>query len=284
MAASSTATDPVRRHDLGLLESAQPGVMATAPPAGSRGRESRRSHPGSGGASLSSWSSRCHRAVLSSRSAQQIRRDAMRRRHDSRRSARARPPGSGQRAGATQGSGVRARRVAASTTWTASWASICQAAWTATGLAPARVRTQQPTCGCQLFESPHGTCVLMDQPTEPISSCDPPRRRQDSWLAGLKRRLAQGAVRAAAVVMANVRGQYRLQLPASQDQHPVQHLPPDGAHPAMGVGICPRRGARTGVCSTSIASAAKTASNAAVNLVSRSRTRNRNRPCGRQGP
>jgi hypothetical protein len=43
------------------------------------------------------------------------------------------------------GSGLRARRVAASTTWTAAWASVRQAAWTATGLAPARVRTQQPT-------------------------------------------------------------------------------------------------------------------------------------------
>jgi hypothetical protein len=80
--------------------------------------------------------------------------------------------------------------------------------------------------------------VLMDQPTEPISSHDPPRRRQANWLAGLRRRLPQGAVRAAAVVMVNVLGQYRLQLPASQDQQPVEHLPPDGAHPAMGVGIC----------------------------------------------
>jgi hypothetical protein len=44
-----------------------------------------------------------------------------------------------------RGSGVRARRVAASTTWTAASASVCQAAWTATGLAPTRVRTQQPT-------------------------------------------------------------------------------------------------------------------------------------------
>jgi hypothetical protein len=58
------------------------------------------------------------------------------------RSARVCPPGSSQGAGAAQGAGVRARRVAASTTWTASWASVCQAAWTATGLAPARVRTQ----------------------------------------------------------------------------------------------------------------------------------------------
>ena len=58
------------------------------------------------------------------------------------RSARVCPSGSGQGAGAAQGSGVRARRVADSTTWTAAWASVCQAAWTTTGLAPARVRTQ----------------------------------------------------------------------------------------------------------------------------------------------
>jgi hypothetical protein len=79
----------------------------------------------------------------------------------------------------------------------------------------------------------------VEQPTEPIASHDPPRQRQDNWLAGLKRRLPQGAVRAAAVVMVNVRGQDRLQLPAAHDQHPIQHLPPDGAHPAMGGGILP---------------------------------------------
>jgi hypothetical protein len=44
-------------------------------------------------------------------------------------------------------------------------------------------------------------------------------------------------VRAVAVVVVNVLGQYSLQLPASQDQHPVQYLPPDGAHPALRVGI-----------------------------------------------
>jgi hypothetical protein len=45
--------------------------------------------------------------------------------------------------------------------------------------------------------------VLMDQPTEAISSHDPPRRRHDNWHAGLKWRwLRQGAVRAVAVVLA----------------------------------------------------------------------------------
>jgi hypothetical protein len=57
-----------------------------------------------------------------------------------------------------RGSGVRTPRVAASTTWTAAWALVCQAAWTATGLAPARVRTQQPTT-CPFTSS--GALVLL---------------------------------------------------------------------------------------------------------------------------
>src|SRR5215216_8197669 len=74
--------------------------------------------------------------------------------------------------------------------------------------------------------------VLMDQPTEAISSHDPPRRRQDNWHAGPKwRRLFQGAMRTMNVVVIGVLGQHPLQLPASQDQHPVQHLPPNRAPP-----------------------------------------------------
>jgi hypothetical protein len=73
-----------------------------------------------------------------------------------------------------------------------------------------------------------------------------------------------------------VLSQHRLQLSTSEDEHPVQHLTPNGADPSLRVGIRPWR--PTGVRSTSIPSAAKTASNAAVNLVSGSRTRNRNRP------
>jgi hypothetical protein len=98
----TTATDPVRRHDLGLLESAQPGVMATAPPAGSRGRVgdhiqdlgALHSPAGVRGATVPSY-----RLDRPSRSDGTPRA----RWHGSRRSARARPPGSGQRAGATQG-------------------------------------------------------------------------------------------------------------------------------------------------------------------------------------
>ena len=47
--------------------------------------------------------------------------------------------------------------------------------------------------------------VLMDQPTEAISSHDPRRRRQDNWHAGSEWRcLPQGAVRAVAVVVMRV--------------------------------------------------------------------------------
>ena len=73
--------------------------------------------------------------------------------------------------------------------------------------------------------------------------------------------------------MVGVLGQHRSQLPTAEDEHPVQHLTPNGADPPLRVGVRPR--CRTGVCSIWIPSAAKTASKAAVNLVSRSRSTNR---------
>jgi hypothetical protein len=63
--------------------------------------------------------------------------------------------------------------------------------------------------------------VPMDQPTKAISSHDPPGRRQENGHAGLERRfLLQGAVRAVAVVVVDILGPYRTQLPTAQDQHP----------------------------------------------------------------
>jgi hypothetical protein len=82
----------------------------------------------------------------------------------------------------------------------------------------------------------------MDQPTKAISSHDPPSRHQNNELAGPKWRcLPQGAVRAVTVVMVDLLGQHAPQLPAAQDQHPIQHLPANRAHPALGVGVGPRR-------------------------------------------
>ena len=87
--------------------------------------------------------------------------------------------------------------------------------------------------------------VLMDQPTKAISSHDPPRRRQENGHAGLERwRLPQGAVRAVAVVMVDILGQHRPQLPAPEDEHPVQYLPPNRAHPALRISVRPRRSHR----------------------------------------
>ena len=83
-----------------------------------------------------------------------------------------------------------------------------------------------------------GLRILMDQPTESISSHDASSRQDDRWFGGSERWcLPQRAVRAVAVVMVDVVGQHRPQLPAAQDQHPVQQLPPDGAHPAFGEGV-----------------------------------------------
>jgi hypothetical protein len=56
--------------------------------------------------------------------------------------------------------------------------------------------------------------------------------------------LPQGAVRAVAVVMIGILGQHRPQLPAPEDEHPVQHLPPNGANPPLRIGIRPRRSYR----------------------------------------
>src|SRR5512132_3543141 len=72
-----------------------------------------------------------------------------------------------------RGSGVRARRVAASTTWTAAWASVCQAAWTATGLAPARVRTQQPTTSPPAAGSWHRAGREARRPRRPAAGWSP---------------------------------------------------------------------------------------------------------------
>jgi hypothetical protein len=83
--------------------------------------------------------------------------------------------------------------------------------------------------------------ILMDQSTESISPHDPPSRQDSSRFDGPERRhLAQGAVRTVHVVVIGVLGQHRHQLPTSEDEHPVQQLPANRAHPALRVGVRPR--------------------------------------------
>ena len=75
-----------------------------------------------------------------------------------------------------------------------------------------------------------GLSVLMDQPTESISSHDAPSRHEGKWFAGPQRcRLPQSAMRAMAVVVIGVLVQHRHQMPTSENKHPIQHLTPDGA-------------------------------------------------------
>jgi hypothetical protein len=128
---------------------------------------------------------------------------------------------------------------------------------------PQRFRTDPTTLrlvGARYSVTSCDLRILMDQPTESISPHDPPSRRDDRWLAPPERRqLPQGAVRTMHVVMVGILGQHQPQLPASHDEQPVQHLAPNRADPPIRIGIRPRR--RTGVVSTSIAPAAKTASN-----------------------
>jgi len=105
---------------------------------------------------------------------------------------------------------------------------------------PARA-SGRGSCGCQIYSVT--SCdlrILMDQPTESISSRDCPNRpsHQGGGLAGSKwRSLPQGAVRAVAVAMINVLANNTLQLPTSKDQHPVQHLTPNRADPPLRVGV-----------------------------------------------
>ena len=69
----------------------------------------------------------------------------------------------------------------------------------------------------------------------------------------------------------DVLGKDCVEVTAAEDEHPIEALAPDGADGALTASV---RGARTGVVMTLVASAAKTASKEAVNLVSRSRMQN----------
>jgi hypothetical protein len=82
----------------------------------------------------------------------------------------------------------------------------------------------------------------MDQPTEPISPNDSPSRQDDSGFARPEWwHLSQGTMRTVNVVVINVLSQHRLQLSASEDEHPVQHLTPNRPDPSLRVSIRPWR-------------------------------------------
>jgi len=82
--------------------------------------------------------------------------------------------------------------------------------------------------------------VLVDQSAEEIDAFDRGRRVDVSG-AGCRYIQADPAVRPSGVVMPDVDLQDVLEVPAVEDQGPVQAFLPHGAHPALGVGVGPRR-------------------------------------------
>src|SRR5262249_47487753 len=120
-------------------------------------------------------------------------------------------------------------------------------------------------------------------------------KRHDDWLVVVGWPLVSGLVWPVAVVMPGIGPQHRPQMPLAVDQHPVRALSPHGSYPPFRIAVrarSPRRGlpeppalagranhqTRGGVCTIRTPSLAKTSSNAAVNLASRSRMRNRSEP------
>jgi hypothetical protein len=83
--------------------------------------------------------------------------------------------------------------------------------------------------------------VLMDQPTKAISSYDGLSRHDSTRLGRSERWRHSKALWTVKVVLVGVLSQHRSQLSASEDQHPVQHLTPNRADPALRMGVRPRR-------------------------------------------
>ena len=115
--------------------------------------------------------------------------------------------------------------------------------------------------------------IFVDQAAEPISPQNPDI---SAWGWCVRRSggriLVECPVRPAGVVMVGVLAQDQPQVPFAGDQHPVQALA--AAPPTQRSAIAFARGARIGVLMIRTPIAVNTASNAAVNLASRSRITN----------
>jgi hypothetical protein len=121
-------------------------------------------------------------------------------------------------------------------------------------------------------------CVLVDQTAKPLTPVDNEvigRRRRRGSPGG--RCLAEGTVRPVGVVVVDVDREDEVELAAVDDQDPVEELPAEAADPSLGDRVRSGR-AGTGVRTIWMPSALNTASNGAVNLLSRSRIRYLNRP------
>ena len=86
----------------------------------------------------------------------------------------------------------------------------------------------------------------MDQATEPIAATDPVEREHFApassfrWVLGERRSLTKRAVRPMLVVVDRISGHDAFQMPATEDQQPVETFASQPADPALGVRPCPR--------------------------------------------
>src|SRR6266487_2845347 len=136
--------------------------------------------------------------------------------------------------------------------WSSTTISRVLVSWPARGGTSRRASARMissAACGCR-FRSPHATCAY--------SWISPPSRSRRATLpAGTTTADSPGPSGGACpkarcgrwtdVVMVGVLGQHRPQLQASEDEHPVQHLTPNGPNPPLRVGIrpgCPHRRAQ----------------------------------------
>ena len=106
-------------------------------------------------------------------------------------------------------------------------------------------------CGCRECHPSSSRCefVLMDETTKLVGSSQPPciRRRHRRCRGHRHRRhLTQRPMWPVFVVVDDVVGQDLFQMPAAQNQHPVEAFATNGADEAFGEGVgsrCPHRGA-----------------------------------------
>ena len=113
----------------------------------------------------------------------------------------------------------------------------------------------------------------MDQPADPVSPQNAHIGCPDGWeCTPCGRVLLQCPVRQVRVAVIGVLAQDLVQVPFAGDQHPVQALAAGAGDPALRGRVRPGRPHRR--LDDPNANRCNTASNAAVNLVSRSRIRN----------
>jgi hypothetical protein len=115
-----------------------------------------------------------------------------------------------------------------------------------------------------------GAVVLVDHAAKHLAAPHRRVKRHDDRLVLAGWPLLPGLMRTMPVIVPRADSQDRPQVGFAVDQHPVSALGPYGPYPAFGITICP--GVRGGDFTIRTPSLARTSSNMAVNLASRSRT------------